>query len=358
MPSTFAPDGSGAAVPGFVHRRLPASVPAASVFVTFLISAGLFGGLTRLIRLGTDEVALHDDVRLVWFPLARTVADGTPLYTRAATDNKPPLFELVNLGAYLTDHYVLVLLLVVGLTNGLAAAFLWRTCATRGYPRVGALSALVFLWTLQLVDGTAINVRSLTVAGVLFALATRRPETRGVGVACAVLCSQHAVFALPVVAYDGYVLAGRDRRWLVRFALSGVLVVGAVYAAVLAVWGVPSLVGALEATVGTAGPYLLEFGPSVWMSTATWGLYTVRMHLRLWVVLALAVWGLWRALRGVRTREWDLAHLVVATLVALSVPLVVRPFVTYWIYPLPAISVLAAEGVHGILSGAAVLDGG
>lgn len=355
-------DGSArghAPVPRSVRRRLPDTLPTHTAFVALLLAAGLFGALHRLARLSTGEATLHPDVRLVWYDLARAVAGGTPLYTGAAVDNKPPLFELLNVGAYLTGEYVLTLVLLVGLANGLAAAFLWRAVAVRGYPRAGALGALLFLLALPLVDGTVINVRSLAIAGLLFALATRSPAARGVGVACAVLCSQHAVFVLPVVAYDGYVQAGRSHHWLLRFASTGLLVTTLVYGAVLAVWGWRSLVGAVGATLGTAVPYLLSYGPSVFVSTGTWGRYTFRMHLQLAVVLALALWGLGRALVAIRERAWaawEAPHLLVALLVTSSLPLVVRPFVTYWLYPLPAIAVLAAFGAEAVLSGASELE--
>jgi hypothetical protein len=341
-----------------VRRRFPDALPTHTAFLALLLAAGLFGGLRRLARLSTGEVSLHPDLRLVWSDLAAAVASGTPLYTGVAVDNKPPLFELLNVGAYLTGEYVLALVLLVALANGLAAAFLWQAAAVRGHSRTGALAALLFLLALPLVDGTVVNVRSLAVAGTLFALATRSPTSRGVGVACAVLCSQHAVFALPVVAYDGYVEAGRSRRWLGRFLVTGALVTTLVYGAVLTVWGWPSLVGAVRATVGSAAPYLLSYGPSVFVSTGTWWRYTLRMHLQLWVVLALSLWGLGRAIVAMRDRPltaWGTPHLLVALLVASSLPLVVRPFVTYWLYPLPAIALLGAFGADAVLTGASGL---
>jgi len=338
-----------------LRRRLPEGLPDEVAFVALLVGAALGGALRRLTRLSTGEASPHPDVGLVWHDLAQAVATGTPLYTGAAVDNKPPLFELLNVGAYLTGEYLVALLLAVGLANGVAAVFLWRTLAVRGHPRAGALGALLFLLVLPLVDGTVVNVRSLAVAGVLFALATRHPTARGVGVACAVLCSQQAVFVVPVVAYDGYVRDGRPTDWLARFVATGTLVALSVYGIVLALWGWPSLVGALRGTAGTAAPYLLSYGPSVFVSTGTWWQYTLRMHVHLWVVLALAVWGLGRALVAVRGRspgDWDTAHLLVALLVASSLPLVVRPFVTYWLYPLPAIAALAAFGADAVLDGA------
>ena len=354
MPSATPPAREDAAlVPGFVRRRLPDRVPGEAVFALLLANAGLFAGVARLLRIEAGRATVHPDVRLAWLPLARAVAGGTPLYTPGATDNKPPLFELLNLLAYLSDGYLVVMTLAVGLANGVAATCIWRACAVRGYPRVGGLGALVFLWTLPLVDGVAVNVRSFAVALLLFALVSNRPAVRGVGVGCALCVSQHAAFAAPVVAYDGYRAAGRSTAWLGRFlaGLSGAVV--AAFGAVFVLWGAPSLVGAVHATVGTAGPYLLAYGPSAWISTATWTLATVRVHLRLWVLLALALWGGWRVRReAARASAWGPAHLALALLVALSLPLLVRPFVTYWVYPLPVLSVLAAAGMR-----AALLDG-
>lgn len=161
-----------------MRRYLPDALPARAAFVTLLLAAGLFGALRRLSRLAAGAADLHPDVRLVWYDLAREVAAGMPLYTGAAVDHKPPVFELLNVGAYLTGEYVLALLLVVGLANGAAAVLLWRVLAARGHPRVGALGALLFLLVLPLVDGTVGNVRSLAVAGLLFALAGRPRRRR------------------------------------------------------------------------------------------------------------------------------------------------------------------------------------
>lgn len=353
MPSSIVSSRDGSApVPGFVRRRLPDWLPREAVFALLLTNAGLFAGVARLLGLSAGRSAVHPDVRLTWRPLARAVVEGTPLYTPGAMDNKPPLFELLNVLAYLSDEYLVVLTLAVGLANGVAATCLWRACAVRGHARVGGLGALVFLWTLPIVNGAAINVRSFAVASLLFALVSRHPLARGVGVGCALCVSQHAVFAAPAIAYDGYRLADRSPAWVGRFLAGLAAVVCAVFGTVLAVWGPASLVGAVRATVGTAGPYLLAYGPSAWISTATWTFATVRMHLRLWVLLAFALWGGWLVGRqAARAWAWGPAHLLLALTVALSVPLVVRPFVTYWLYPLPAVSLLAAVGIRAALLG-------
>jgi hypothetical protein len=359
MPSSTAPAPEDSAlVPGFVRCRLPERIPREAVFALLLTNAGLSAGVARLLRLSADRATVHPDVRLAWRPLARAVAGGTPLYTAGAMDNKPPLFELLNVLAYLSDGYLVVLTLAVGLANGVAATCLWRACAARGHARVGGLGALLFLWALPLANGAAVNVRSFAVASLLFALVSRRPVVRGLGVGCALCFSQHAVFAAPVVAYDGYRTAGRSFDWLRRFllAVAGVLLVA--FGTVFVVWGGPSLVGAARATVGAAGPYLLAYGPSAWVSTATWTLATVRMHLRLWVVLAFALWGGWLVRRrAAREPTWGPAHLALALLAALGLPLAVRPFVTYWLYPLPVVSLLAAVGIRAALRGAPAGDG-
>lgn len=226
-----------APVPRVVRRRGPDALPAHTAFVAVLLAAGLFGGLRRLARLSTGTIRLYPDVRLVWYDFARAGASGTPVYTGAAVDSNPPLFQLLNVGASLTGEYVLTLVLLVGLVNGLTAVCLWQAAAVRGHSQTGALGALLFLLVLPLVDGTVFNVRSLAVAAILFAFATRPSVTRGAGVACAVCCSQHAVFVFPVVACDGYVRGGRSRRWLVRFVATRTLFVALAYGTVLAVCG-------------------------------------------------------------------------------------------------------------------------
>lgn len=196
----------------------PSFQPPNALFVIALLALGQFPVLLRYFRIRVSNVTPHPDVRFAWRPLAEEVFAGTPLYLGAATDNKPPLFELVNLAAYASDAYLLVLLVVTGLANAGIAIGLWRLFTTRQYKTLGQGAALLFLISAPLVNGHAINVRSMSVVFLVGSLLSQRPTIRGG--ACSVACrfSQHAVFSVPIVIYDGLQHRTQQNvyRWLRR----------------------------------------------------------------------------------------------------------------------------------------------
>ncbi|MFB6172573.1 MAG: hypothetical protein ABEJ23_08560 [Haloarculaceae archaeon] len=308
--------------------------------------------LHRYVRLSRPSVGLHPDVTSAWLPVAEAVFAGTPLYAPGATDNKPPLFELLNLAVYATDHYVLAFLALVGLANGAVAALLWQVGRRHGASRVGLVAGVLYLGALPVVDGTAINVRSFAMVGVLAALVARRPAARGVALAAGALCSQYALLALPLVALDGLsdALAAR-RRGLWRFgaATGATLIAG--FAAVGLIWGPTAAVDALHWSVGRAPRYVLAVGPSVLTLPSTWARLLVGMHLRLLGLVWFGALGLLIVGHAARQgAEWGVGPLAALLGVTFGIPLFVRPFATYWLYPLPGIALLSAMGLRTVLA--------
>lgn len=124
---------------------------------------------------------------------------------------------------------------------------------------------------------------------------------------------------------------------------------GLVFGFVYLFWGWPSVVGSLRWSVGKAHRYVLEWGPSAIISSDTWIQHLVQAHLRLFPLLGCAVVGITVTTNSLRrNRRWTPIHLTTSLLLVMSIPLVVRPFTTYWVYPLPWISVFGVIGGYSV----------
>lgn len=329
---------------------------------TFVVPAFLLVGvvqtMNRFLRISAGVQQSHIDVRCCWRPLAEAVLSGTPLYVRPAVDNKPPLFELLNVAVAATGRYLLVFFLLVGLANAATAILLWHVCDQRDASRVGLVAGGLFLASVPVVGGLVVNVRSFAVAGILLSLSMTKPTTRGAAIAVAGLFSQHAVFAIPALAYDRVRDLERTQsvRWLGVFALSGLGVVAATFGVVYAVWGTESLHGALYWTFGAAKQYTTNPEvPSLVGDTSQWAMALYREGVRHLVVVVPAAIVVQLALTE-RTPKRLLrstnAPLVTAALLALSmsIPLFVRAYRAYWLYPFPFLALLASIGYRQLFT--------
>ncbi|WP_227377285.1 hypothetical protein [Haladaptatus halobius] len=97
-----------------------------------LLGIGCSEALVRYLRILTAQTSPHPDMTTMWRPVAEAVLAGAPPYLTAPVDNKPPLFEYLNLAVAATNRYLVVFLLLVGLANGAVAYLLWRTHAESG----------------------------------------------------------------------------------------------------------------------------------------------------------------------------------------------------------------------------------
>ena len=331
-----------AGLPDPVWRAVPFILPWLALLQVF----------HRYTQLSRPSVGLHPDVTSAWQPVAEAVFSGVPLYSPGATDNKPPLFEFINLAAYATDHYVLTFLLLVGLANGVVAVLIWQCCRQRGVHRIGLIAAVSFLGVLPAVDGLTINARTFAMVGVLAALVARRPVVRGVALAAGALCSQYALLALPLIALDG--TRGRQSRaryqWLWRFGVATVATVATGFSVPGIIWGPAATADAVYWSVGRAPGYILERGPSVTTLPWAWVRLFLGMHVRLLGMLSFGVVGVVVGIRRtLRRHRWGLDQLALGLAGLLGLPLLVRPFPTYWLYPLPGIAILAALGLRSLI---------
>ncbi|MFH5797482.1 hypothetical protein [Haladaptatus sp. CMAA 1911] len=329
---------------------------------TFIVPGFLLVGiletLNRYFRILSGLQQPHVDVRCCWRPLANAVLAGKPMYVRPAVDNKPPLFELLNVAVAATGRYLLVFFVLIGIVNAFSAILLWRICAERNAPRVGLMAGLLFLTSVPATGGTVINVRSFAIAGILLALWFDHPLARGVTIAVAGLFSQHAVFAIPVLAYDGLRYLERDDwvEWLATFVAGGLGVVAVSFGFVYLAWGPASFQGALYWSFGAAKKYTTNpVVPSLIGDTSRWlaALYrsTIK-HLFLLVPAAAVVYQLLTERGSKRILRSTNAPVVTATLLAFSmtIPLFVRAYRAYWLYPLPFLALLASIGYQQLFT--------
>ncbi len=319
----------------------------------------------RYYRLITGSTTLHPDARLVWRPLARAVHNDAALYVAPATDNKTPLFEFLNLLVAATDAYAFSFLLLVGLANGLSALLLYRLFVRHTMWRTGLLAAIGFVLVVPVIKGHYINVRSFAVCAFLLALSSRRAVCCGTAVAVAALFSQYLIVGFPIICW--WILAPRgDRRtdtprtWLIRFAGAAMTLIAVTYGAVFVIWGWPSFIGSLYWTTGVAEQYFTAYGPSVWIGRRAWWKYTLALTTRLWPLLVLAAAGTIAVVtRRVPIGEpsergnsrSQLLTLIVGTTGLFSAFLLVRPYHTYWLYPLPWLVASAALAVRTAVPG-------
>lgn len=317
-----------------------------------LFSVGVFESIIRFIRIRLGSESPHSDVTTTWQPFAEKTLSGVPLYLGTPTDNKPPLFEYLNLTVATTGNYLAIFLLLIGLVNGGIAYLLWQTRAERGHHTAGVVSGLLFLAAVPLVSGHAINVRSFTLLGILLALRSPWPAASGLAVASAGLMSQYAVFALPAIVYDRLkrIPAQRRPRWLSRFTLTTAIAVSVTYLSVYLVWGEASLIASLRWSIGSVKRYVVEWTPSLWNGMSVWAKLHGRTVVRIGAFLVFGVIGsavtIRRSLADDESCGLERQALAFAGL--LSVPLLVRPFTTYWMYPLPWLTTLSTTGLFAV----------
>jgi hypothetical protein len=323
------------------------------------LAVALANALGRYGHVAFGDGTVDVDAARSYRPLAEAVHAGTPLYLDGAATNKPPGFLLVDVAvASLGDAYVPAFLLAVGLCNFAAAFLVYRYVAGRDW-RAGVVAGGIYLLSLYVVSGYAINVRSFAVVFLMASFVASRPVVRGGLFAVAGLFTQYVVFLLPLVALP--VVARRfDARKLLGLAVGGVGTTALAWGVVGGLWGGESVLAGLNWTYGL--PTGVETSPA-WGDRASsvagggtvpssylarsWlvarpGLWLARLGLHgvpLLPVLVAAGMGVHHAMQGAR----DSFRIRLVAGAALGfVPFLVRTFVHYWLLPLPFLSGLAA----------------
>ncbi|WP_273835103.1 hypothetical protein [Halococcus sp. PRR34] len=263
-------------------------------FVAGLATLSFVGAIIQHLQLTIGGDSLFYDAREVWQPLASEVFGGAALYA-TVWDNKPPLFQVLNLIVAATDAYVSVFLIAIAFANLATAVLIVVLCDREGYARVGRLAALLFLAMCLALPGYQINPRQFANVGILIALIATRPAVAGGAVAVAGLLTQFSVLAIPVVVWRRWrarTTVRSDERWLFRFIATGLAVVAVAYLAVGAVWGTDAMVAGFKDTFFPLSDYMekkadesLWGDPSMWPQAMLIGLGPV------FVPAALAIYG-------------------------------------------------------------------
>jgi hypothetical protein len=206
------------------------------------------------------------------------------------------------------------------------------------------------------VNSHAVNARSFTLVGVLLAFRRRRVTTCGLTVAAAGLLSQYGVLAVPGVLYGRFASDSADSterrsRWKLRWGVQFVgVAVG--YASAFLVWGEAAFVASLDRNLWAMRRYVVEWTPSLRNGTETWVALHRRTALRLWHLLSLGAIGVLVTVRrgfGVGWKSGTPEQRALAFAASFSLPLFVRPFPTYWMYPLPWLTTLLAVGFFAVV---------
>lgn len=311
-----------------------------------LFALALIQSVEQLARATIGRSDLFSDAANVWLPLAEHVAGGNALYVGAAVDNKPPLWQYLNLAVFETGHYVTVFYLLVGLANALAAWLLYRWVSEFARRETAAIAALLFIAALPAMNGTIINVRSFALVFLLLAVQTHRASAQGALIAAAGLFSQYAVFGIPALLWYRHATGRLDARRFVAFCGAGLLTVAVSFLPLLW-WGIPSVVGGIEWSFFAAGSHILENDVlNPWLSPMDWAakLAAVAESI-LYLLVPAALYGV-RVVTG-RSGSRSAIDVALVALVALyALSFGVKSLRYYWLLLLPFLAALAALEVE------------
>lgn len=346
--------------------RLIAGLPTRYAWPVVFLLGGLGHALARYNDLTWGNAQLNPDATRMFLPIARGVASGAPLYGPGLGDNKPPGWQLLNLGAYLTGEYTVAMLVAVGVANGVAAILVWRLLQrfdrfdARG---IGLAAAALFLLALPLAGGHHVNSRPFMVAFVLAAFLTRRPALRGVAVAIGTLCNAYGAAFVIALCWLTWREAAAPRRAVGRYLAAGAATAVAVLGVVAALWsgdavraalywsfGLPVVDGVATSAVHQEAVAPDSYLARSWLLTdpLLWLHYTRTLLLQFLPLLALAAVG-WLHRRQVFPSA-TAGRLLVAGLVAAAFPLLFRGYEQYWLPVLPFLAAFAAVGLAALLA--------
>lgn len=326
-----------------------------SYFLLGFSSLGMFMliGQWGMISFGhTGQTQFFIDARGVWKPLGENVLrNGAPLYGINQWDNKPPVWQFLNLAVTASGFYYLVFYSLVGLAHGIGAYLLFVWVRSYENRRIGLVSALLFLGSVPAVFAARINPRPFAEVLILIAVitSTRSGVVSGATLAVATNLSQFSVLATPVVLWHGTRGESRDNqiRYILKFGGAALAVGVLAFAPVAIVWGTDALVYAIQYSVLSIGSY----GST--SSVVVSPLYTISGHVahftRIYYLIFPAIVGILSFFRS--DRQWtDILGQSILYSAVLLLPLFVRPGGIYLYPPLPFIAVLATIGLQDILA--------
>jgi hypothetical protein len=296
---------------------------------------------------GSETIA--GNARNVWYPFARTVLEGGAPYV-AYWDNKPPVFQLVNVIAGLggtLPKYTYIFYVMLGIVNGATAIAIWQLFEDRDYRVGGLVAVIVFLWYVPAL-GFQIDPRQFGNFFIVAAFLASSAWSAGSSMAVAGLYSQYAVLLVPVLAgyhvVDERVSASDAVTALAGFVVAGILVVVVSYGAIALIWSPEAAVHGFKVTFFTASNYTVRRGgpfldPSY---VVNW----LGQH-SLLVIGGVAGWAI--SSYQFRGTGDQLGPAAGVAFVALSTSIVIRGGKIYWVALLPLLSILIGMGIQGCI---------
>lgn len=330
----------------------------ASLWPVGFLFAALGHGLARFNDLTWGHAQLNPDATRMFLPIARRVASGVPLYGPGVGDNKPPAWHLLNVGAYLSGDYVVVMLIAVGIANGVTAILLWRLLHRADLSGLGVVAGALFLLVLPLVGGQHINSRPFMIAFVLVGFLAQRPAIRGSALAVGTLFNAYGAAFVVALLWITWRDPDVPQSAVVRYLTAGVTTVLVIFGAIAVIWNGDAVRGAVFWSFGlpvvdgvatsAVHPEAVEPGSylaSSWLLTdpLLWIHYTRTLVLQFLPLLLLAGIG-WLYGDGI-LGDRRVRRVLDGGLLAAFVPLLFRGFEQYWLPVLPFLAVYATVGV-------------
>jgi hypothetical protein len=308
----------------------------------------------RIIEYLFDRRSPPVNVTEVWWPLAQSVLDGGELYL-SHWDNKPPLWELLNVGvAFVSGEsltvYMILFWLLVGVANAIAALLLWHLLSNRGHHTAGMFAALAYVSFLGIANGQQVDPRAFANVLLVISFIASSRYLSGTAIAGAGLLSQFATFAIPPLLWYQLKTTTDDRlRYAAGFCLSGVALVGVSFGIVAVVWSPDAAITGFQYSYLSLSEYTMgyvERGLSAAGNPVGWAFYearTVRDHVMWYTFGALAVWGWYREADGYRGPFIPATACAVALL---SAPRLIRQGPLYRFLPFVLLMGISALGVQ------------
>lgn len=304
--------------------------------------------LTRYLFIRLDTERLFFDAAERWRPIAAQLADGKILYVTTLNDNKTPLWHGLNYLVHLTDYYIPVFFVLVGIANAAVAYLLWEWCQRHGHENAGVLAGVIYLSALPFIGGLYINVRSFSLAFLLAAILVDTPIRRGVYASISVLFSQVAVVALPILLYDGLRESESRVEWTAKYAVSGLFVGAIPFLATAAVWSPNAAIAGIQSAFLGAGEYITSHPDhsNPFLYPRKWATNLLSRALRLSYVLLPATAALAAsAVHGTLREQWRPFTMSAALAGVFGITVVLKALGYYW---MPVVAFAAPVGAIGL----------
>jgi hypothetical protein len=197
-------------------------------------------------------------------------------------------------------------------------------------------------------------------------LVVDRAIIRGTALAVSGLIIQYAVLAIPVFILKGITDEKNSNpiSYITLLVVSGICMVTTSFLLVFAIWGTDSFiagihwsfgidlsqnlpVGTIEKTA-TVPPESYIGTAQILTSPATWGGYILFGSTRIIYILLPALYSI-SQLSLNQNHTLDLKIILSLLSLLLSLPLLIRPFYTYWLLPLPFLTGLSGLAIGDYL---------